>query len=82
MNNTGTIQGIQAFPLNASTFQGTAASFKCKNFCILKMAADGDVTIKYESGASTTFTDLKESSDFSIPDTAVEITSTVDVLIS
>ena len=79
---SGLIQGIQAFPLNAGTFTGTASNFKCKNYKVLKMGDDGDITIKYLSGASKSFTGLKAGMDFSLPDGAIELTSTVAILLS
>jgi len=73
-------QIVQAFPVRANTFNGTANGFVVKGHNIIHAAED--CTITFNIGASSVALNVKEGQDIAFGDEVETINSTATVWIS
>ena len=74
-------QLVQAFPIQANTYIGTASSVSAIGFKIVHAQADGDITFNFGGGVSKVVAVLN-GADLALGNDCVSVTSTASILMS
>jgi len=75
-------EAIQAFPVHAGTYNGTATSFMMEGkYNIIHAAEDGDITFEFP-GSNTIVLSVTAGQDLAVAPGCITITSTGTVWIS
>jgi hypothetical protein len=72
---------VQAFPIHAETFMGTASGVSCVNKSVIHCVEDGSVTFYFKTTGTKTFT-VTAGMDFGITRDVTTIDSSNQVWIS
>ncbi len=73
--------GYVVFPLSQNTFIGTAVAEEVKTRTFIHVQADGTLTFVFAQG-NDLVVPVVSGMDFTIPEDALSLTSTADVLMS
>ena len=73
-------QLIQAFPIQANTFVGTATDLNMNGYKIVHASADGDLTFTFTSGDITI--SVVNGMDIAVSNACISMTSSMEVWVS
>ena len=75
-------EAIQAFPIHAGTYNGTASSLMIEGrYNVVHASADGTLTFTFP-GSNSIVIDVKEGQDFAIAPGCISLTSSANVIVS
>jgi len=75
-------QLIQAIPLKQSMFHGVATGEDVRNYQVLVMGADGNLTVVFNNGESKALTGLLAGTAFALDPSVASVTSTAPIMMS
>lgn len=73
---------IQAIPLKQSMFQGIASAEPVRDYEVLVIGADGDLTVVFDNTESKPLTGLLAGTAFALDPSVLNVTSTATIMMS